>query len=223
MSRPNWSFGVDFVIKITFMADYSVSNNHLWPHGYKNMVKTSGAGLSINRLPNALLPGNPRIQMGSFGPFTEPDSGLTATRVRPIGEYKGDTQSRFGKATCMKIIVVDDEPIIRSLARRILQRAGYEVLEAEDGYQCLKFFSENRDEVAMVVLDECMDGLTGLQTLAKLREMEPGLPCILSSGQATSPDDVPSGLNTKLSLLQKPYRADALSRMAEQLLAACRS
>jgi CheY-like chemotaxis protein len=122
----------------------------------------------------------------------------------------------------MKIIVVDDEPIIRSLARRILQRAGYEVLEAENGYQCLRIFEENRPDVVMVVLDQRMDGLTGLETLERLRQMEPELPCILSSGQATGPDDIPSSLNNNISLLQKPYRADALSQMAGELMAACR-
>lgn len=122
----------------------------------------------------------------------------------------------------MKIIVVDDEPIIRSLARRILQRAGYEVLEAENGHQCLRLFTENRTEIALVVMDERMDGLTGLETLEKLRQLEPGLPCILSSGQATNPDEIPSSLNTNISLLQKPYRASALSQMADELMAACR-
>ncbi len=121
----------------------------------------------------------------------------------------------------MRVIVVDDEPIIRSLARRILERAGYEVLEAENGYQCLAFVQEYRQNIAMIVLDECMDGLTGLETLARLRQLEPDLPCILSSGQATDPDDIPASLKSNTVLLHKPYRADALSRMANDLMAAC--
>ena len=85
----------------------------------------------------------------------------------------------------MTILIVDDEPIIRSMADRILKRAGYQTILAESGEKAIQLFDELDCNVDLVILDENMDGLTGIQTLALLRARSPQLPCVLSSGQAS--------------------------------------
>ena len=70
-----------------------------------------------------------------------------------------------------KVLLVDDSGMARRGARRILEAAGYEVVEAEDGMAALeRYFVEKPD---VVMLDLVMKGMYGLDVLARLREMDP--------------------------------------------------
>ena len=78
-----------------------------------------------------------------------------------------------------RILVVDDSGLARRRARSILEGAGYEVLEAEDGMSALERYFVARPDV--VVLDLVMKGMYGLDVLAKLREMDEGAKVIVVS------------------------------------------
>jgi two-component system, chemotaxis family, chemotaxis protein CheY len=70
-----------------------------------------------------------------------------------------------------KILLVDDSALARRSTRRILEGAGYQVVEAEDGMAAIEqYFVEKPD---VVLLDLVMKGMYGLEVLAKLREMDP--------------------------------------------------
>jgi two-component system, chemotaxis family, chemotaxis protein CheY len=70
-----------------------------------------------------------------------------------------------------KVLLVDDSGLARRSTRRILERAGYQVVEAEDGMAAIEqYFVEKPD---VVLLDLVMKGMYGLEVLAKLREMDP--------------------------------------------------
>jgi DNA-binding response OmpR family regulator len=72
----------------------------------------------------------------------------------------------------MRILLIDDEPHIRRMMRLTLEPAGYEVDEAADGQAGLDAFRD-RGDYAAVILDQKMPGLTGLETLQRLRERTP--------------------------------------------------
>ena len=118
----------------------------------------------------------------------------------------------------VRILVIDDEEMIRSLAQRILTRGGFDVLTAESGQSGLKLFSENFHQIDLVLLDLTMDDMPGIETLKRIREISPGLPCIISSGQEPGPNELPDELNRNVCFLQKPYRAMQLSEMVSQIL-----
>lgn len=70
-----------------------------------------------------------------------------------------------------KVLLVDDSGLARRGTRKILEAAGYEVVEAEDGISAIeRYFIEKPD---VVMLDLVMKGMNGLDVLAKLREMDP--------------------------------------------------
>ena len=70
-----------------------------------------------------------------------------------------------------KVLLVDDSGLARRSTRRILEAAGYEVVEAEDGMSALeRYFVEKPD---VVMLDLVMKGMYGLDVLTKLRELDP--------------------------------------------------
>ena len=108
------------------------------------------------------------------------------------------------------VLVVDDEDSVRFTARSLLERAGYSVLEAEDGQQALNIFREHAAEIRVVLLDMTMPHLGGEETFHALRDIRPDVRVILSSGfneQETVTHFAQQGL---AGFLQKPYRAQAL-------------
>ncbi len=71
-----------------------------------------------------------------------------------------------------KVLIVDDSGMSRRALRRILEPAGYAVIEAEDGMSALEKYALERPD--LVLLDMTMRGMHGLEVLSQLREMDPG-------------------------------------------------
>jgi two-component system cell cycle sensor histidine kinase/response regulator CckA len=117
----------------------------------------------------------------------------------------------------VRILVIDDEEMIRDLAQRILTQAGFDVLIAESGQSGLKLFSEKFYLIDLVLLDLTMDDMPGIETLERIREISPDLPCIISSGQEPGANELPDKLNQNVCFLQKPYRAKQLLEMVNQI------
>jgi putative two-component system response regulator len=82
-----------------------------------------------------------------------------------------------------RVLVIDDEEVIRGLMREILERAGYETIGAETAEQALSLLEEQ--DVSLVVSDIVMPGLTGLELLEEVRARRPSLPVILVTGAGT--------------------------------------
>ena len=78
-----------------------------------------------------------------------------------------------------KVLLVDDSGLARRSARRILEEAGYAVVEAEDGLSALERFAVEKPDV--VLLDLVMKGMYGLDVLEKLRELDPAVKVIVVS------------------------------------------
>jgi two-component system chemotaxis response regulator CheY len=72
-----------------------------------------------------------------------------------------------------KVLLVDDSGLARRSTRRLLEEAGYVVVEAEDGLSALERFAMEKPDV--VLLDLVMKGMYGLDVLAKLREIDPAV------------------------------------------------
>jgi len=109
-----------------------------------------------------------------------------------------------------KVLVVDDEPLVRQVAQRALERGGFEVVLAENGRQAVEIFSQPDTRIALVLLDLSMPEMDGEQTLVELRRIEPGVQVLLSSGyDQSSTTRAPLG-GTVASFIQKPYTARAL-------------
>ncbi|MCK4606720.1 MAG: response regulator [candidate division Zixibacteria bacterium] len=119
----------------------------------------------------------------------------------------------------MKILVIDDEEMIRNLACKILQRDGHEVLLADSGQGGLAIVSREHESLGLVLVDVNMQGMSGIETLRRIREISPMMPCIISSGQISDQNDLPDDLTEHLRFLQKPYRANTLSEMVRSFAA----
>lgn len=112
------------------------------------------------------------------------------------------------------ILLVDDEEAIRELGKTILEQNGYYVLTAGDGREALEVFSKKREGIDLVILDVMMPHRSGGEVLRQLRQIEPMLKVIMSSGHRT--DD--SFDFTNVAFLPKPYRPDDLLRRVMEAL-----
>lgn len=135
-----------------------------------------------------------------------------------LSKKASDVLRLSGREEAMKVLVVDDEEMILSLATKILTRQGYEVITAYSGDEGLKLYARQPDQIDLLLIDLTMPGLSGFETLRRAREIKPGLPCIISSGQLADPDDTPNDLLNGLHFLQKPYRANQLSNLVNEIL-----
>lgn len=81
-----------------------------------------------------------------------------------------------------KILIVDDEPVVRTTIRRLLEGEGYKVVEAADGTEVLDLIAEER--VDLVILDIHMPKLDGIALIDDIRDEHPALPIVVISGDA---------------------------------------
>jgi CheY-like chemotaxis protein len=103
------------------------------------------------------------------------------------------------------ILVVDDEAHIRGVATRVLENAGFTVLTAADGQEAVAVFREHAEAIRAVLLDLTMPHLDGAATLIQLRQIQPDVRVILSSGY-TEEDATRRFSDRDLAgFLQKPY------------------
>ncbi len=110
------------------------------------------------------------------------------------------------------VLLVDDEPMILSVCEGLLEHLGYEVLVAASGVQALEIFRSNPLRVDAVILDLVMAGMSGGETFDRLREIDPGIGVLLSSGysiDSQARDILARGCD---EFVQKPYALDVLSQ-----------
>jgi DNA-binding NtrC family response regulator len=116
------------------------------------------------------------------------------------------------------ILLVDDEAVIRSLAKMTLASHGYRVLVAEDGAEALNLIRSRPGEIDLVVLDLVMPGMSGPATLSELQKRKDSPDVLLSSGY-TSDHLEPEQLRSVLGFLKKPYRPSHLLCAVRECLA----
>ncbi len=119
-----------------------------------------------------------------------------------------------------RVLVVDDEAMIRAIATRVLEDAGYEVLPAADGVEAVQIFRERPEDFACVVLDMTMPRMNGEETFAALRQLAPGVRVVLSSGYAEQ--EATQRFSGLAGFIAKPWSTDALLAAVERAVAGAR-
>ena len=118
-----------------------------------------------------------------------------------------------------KILLVDDDPSVRTIARRMIERLGYEVATAENGEEAIARFVEARAAGAQfhaVILDRALPGGEGgPEILRRIREIAPDVPAILCSGYADGLHD-DAGFD---ATIPKPFRLHDLRNVLGALTA----
>ncbi|MGO8736435.1 MAG: response regulator, partial [Terriglobia bacterium] len=109
------------------------------------------------------------------------------------------------------VLVVDDEPMVLAFVEEGLKKIGYRVLTAVDGRQACEVYSSHSNQIDMVLLDMVMPGTTGLEACRRLREINPNVRVILSSGYSSGDVVREARLAGALGFIGKPYSLEELS------------
>jgi PAS domain S-box-containing protein len=145
-----------------------------------------------------------------FGVYLPVASGSIESTPAPVPGRAGAGET---------ILIVDDEPAVRSVLQEVLSDNGYEVLEAQDGVEAVEIFRRHADEIALVILDMTMPRMSGPETYVALRDLAPDIVVLLSSGYSREGDARELLEIGAAGFLQKPYPAAVLLRTVEEVLA----
>ena len=117
------------------------------------------------------------------------------------------------------VLIVDDEEIIRAIARDILEMQGYQILEAGDGRQAVDLYRIHRDAIDLVILDMSMPVMGGKETFDLLAGVDNDVKVILSTGFADSDDIRQLQKRGVKAVIEKPFRVDELVSTIQHVLA----
>jgi CheY-like chemotaxis protein len=159
---------------------------------------------------------------GSLAVESRVSVGTTFSIYLPLS--RDGTTSTFAEKVLEKkpgrgvVLLVDDEDMVRSVGRQLLEVLGYEVIEAENGVVAVDMFHKNHKRVDVVLLDMEMPGMRGIDCLRELRTQRENIAAVLCSGYArdvTAEELRSEGFHGQLC---KPYRLAELERVLEQAI-----
>jgi two-component system cell cycle sensor histidine kinase/response regulator CckA len=114
------------------------------------------------------------------------------------------------------ILLVDDEQSVRAIVLKILRRAHYNVLEAENGEAALRIAESHPGKIDLVLTDMFMPGLRGPEVVERLAPTRPGLRALFMSGYADQ--DARTGVPPGANFLNKPFSGQELAKAVESVL-----
>lgn len=185
-------------------------------------TKSSGQGLGL-----AAVLGILQGHRGALQVRSSPGRGTTFKVYFPCAPSKEPQQvqrppENVAVVNTAKILVVDDDEIVRRVTHKILETAGYGVATANDGLEAISEIQEHGDEIALILLDLRMPRLGGAEAFQEIRRIRPEIPIIVASGY--DPSEGADGILNQLvtSFLPKPYSPQDLTARVAWLLEAAR-
>jgi len=182
-------------------------------------TKETGTGLGLS-----VVYGIVKGHEGWLNVRTEPGCGTTMEVYLPAVESddaedgpKAATQRRRAHDGA-RILLVEDEETVRSFARSVLLRGGYEVHEAVDTGDAMRVFMREQGRFHLVLSDVVLPDGNGVDLVEEMLALQPGLPVILSSGYTDEESQWPLIRKRGYPFLPKPYRLDALLDLVATVL-----
>jgi CheY-like chemotaxis protein len=172
-------------------------------------TKGPGRGLGL-----AAVQGIVRSAAGELSVQSAPGKGSTFEAVFPSARESKSVSAPVAAEDPFSgtgtLLVVDDEPLVRNVARVLLESVGFDVVEAANGVEAVAVYRARAAEIRAVLLDVTMPGLGGVEALKMIREVDPGARVILSSGYDERDTIAQLNRDQGVEFLQKPYRARTL-------------
>jgi PAS domain S-box-containing protein len=153
---------------------------------------------------------------------SEPGKGTAVDIFFPRAAGSADVESsgapREVRGGPESILVVEDEPMIRTLVRNVLTSHGYTVFEADNGETAQEIFHERGKNINLIVTDVVLPGLSGRELVERLGALRPGVPALFMSGYTRDIIDNHGVLRAGLAFLQKPFTPESLLLKIREVL-----
>jgi len=166
----------------------------------RGILKAHGAGIRI------------RSQVGAGTTFQIFFPASTAIRTAPVLSPR--SLARRGQGA---VLVVDDTQLVRTSLRGLIEHLGFEVLEASNGLEAIDVFRRHQQQISWVLMDLTMPGMDGHATFLQLRDIDPNIIVILSSGWAKTNVAARVASCPPAAFLAKPFSPEELETTLDRL------
>jgi len=149
-------------------------------------TKKKGHGLGLSAVTGIL-----KIHNGGITVQSKTGNGTVFKVYLPVPGHKilkNDDTEFIQPVRKLHILLAEDDEVVKEVASRMLEQAGYEVLQASDGIEALRVFGLSVEPIDVVVTDVIMPHMDGIDLAYKLKEQMPQLPIVLISGYADVSD-----------------------------------
>lgn len=180
----------------------------------KEMGRGTGLGL-------ATVYGIIKNHEGFINVYSEKGEGTTFNIYLPASEKEIIEEKELAKEVIKgteTVLLVDDENVIIYAVELLLKEMGYKTLIARSGKETVKIYKKNKDKIDVVILDMIMPDMGGGETYDRLKEINPDIKVLLSSGYSINGEAteiLERGCN---GFIQKPYRSRELSQKIRKIL-----
>ena len=144
-----------------------------------------------------------------------PATGLPATgqgiQAAPMPEPDGGAGET--------VLIVEDEPAIREVTRRILSRSGYTVIAAATGHEAIEIAASHTGDIDVLLTDVVMPQMPGKEAAERIRALRPGVTVLFMSGYARGVLDPQGVVEAGVNLIQKPFSEAELLATLRRIIA----
>jgi CheY-like chemotaxis protein len=219
---PDLPTGLYALVKVgdTGMGMSKGVQEHIFEPFFTTKQSGQGSGLGLSTVFGIVKQSGGHIFIDS-----EPDQGSTfriyfpSTRERPIRPLTPPT-APVASTGAETILLVEDEPAVRTFLARALRQMGYQVLDASNGGEALLIAEQHSGTIHLLLTDVIMPRVSGKQLAERLRRMRTDIRILYMSGYA---EDIiaPHGvLEDGVAFIEKPLTAEALGRKIREVLEA---
>ena len=191
---------------------------HIFEPFFTTKEKGKGTGLGL-----ATVYGIVKQSGGNIYVYSEPGMGTTFKIYLPQVEETANPPvskepQELVRETQKTILLVEDEAGVRTLARRVLESKGFQVLEANQGEQALKILEERSGPIHLLLTDVVMPGISGRELAARLEAKHPEMKVLFMSGYTDEAIVNHGVLDSGIAFIPKPFTPDALVSKVHEIL-----
>jgi CheY-like chemotaxis protein len=181
----------------------------------KEVGKGTGLGLSM-------VYGIIKQHEGYINVYSDPDKGTTFKIYLPLiksrFEEPGQIDAGPVSGGTETVLIAEDDAQVRGLTKRILEKAGYQVVEAADGAEAVSLYRGDRNNIQLLILDVIMPRKNGKECYDEIRKSTPDIKTIFTSGYTANIIHKKGILEEGIDLILKPISPNQLLRKVREVL-----
>jgi PAS domain S-box-containing protein len=194
----------------------SETQRHIFEPFFTTKEQGKGTGMGL-----ASVYGTIRNHQGAITVYSEPGHGTTFSAYLPLSEAENlpdePVQRAPAKGTA-HIVIVDDEEIVCQVGATMLRELGYKVTTCKDGEEAVELYRKSWKQIDLVILDMIMPRMNGREAFLAMREINPHIRAILSSGYSMNEEAQNILDEGVMAFIGKPFSISRFSEVVSQAL-----